>query len=98
MWCGRYRPEPKDIAQAVHRRSGEGAHSAGISGEIVSLNASNSSAIENHQSWHPVLELSAQEVFETMLGSHLEAVSEPLPRRFWMSPPWWDWRACCAES
>jgi len=45
----------------------------------VSLNASNSSAIENHQSWHPVLGLSAQEVFETMLGSHLEAVSEPPP-------------------
>jgi chemotaxis protein CheX len=45
----------------------------------VSLHASNSSAIENHQSWQPVLVLSAQEVFETMLGSHLEAVSEPPP-------------------
>jgi chemotaxis protein CheX len=45
----------------------------------VSLHTSSLSAIENHQSWHPVLELAAQEVFETMLGSHLEAVSEPPP-------------------
>lgn len=33
----------------------------------------------DHQSWHPVLVLSTQEVFETMLGSKLELASEPPP-------------------
>lgn len=36
-----------------------------------------SSKVDNHQSWHPVLELAAQEVFETMLASHLEVNPEP---------------------
>jgi chemotaxis protein CheX len=43
----------------------------------VSLREANSNATENHQSWHPVLELAAQEVFETMLGIHLEGNPEP---------------------
>ncbi len=35
------------------------------------------SAVVNHQSWLPVLELSAQEVFELMLGSHLAIAPDP---------------------
>jgi chemotaxis protein CheX len=45
----------------------------------VTVYEAHSNATENHQSWHPVLELAAQEVFETMLGSHLASVSEPPP-------------------
>ena len=45
----------------------------------MSVSTSNSSGVENHQSWHPVLVLSTQEVFETMLGSKLEVASEPPP-------------------
>jgi len=42
----------------------------------VSSIESNPSSAENHQSWLPVLELSAQEVFELMLGSHLAVAPE----------------------
>lgn len=34
-------------------------------------------AIENHEAWLPVLELSAQEVFDIMLGSRLVVAPEP---------------------
>lgn len=44
----------------------------------MSLSTSNSSGVE-HQSWNPVLVLSTQEVFETMLGSKLDLASEPPP-------------------
>lgn len=36
-----------------------------------------SAKVDSHQGWHPVLELATQEVFETMLASHLEADPEP---------------------
>jgi chemotaxis protein CheX len=42
----------------------------------VSPLKSNPSVIENHQGWLSVLELSAQEVFELMLGSHLVVATE----------------------
>ncbi len=41
--------------------------------------APNSGAIECHPGWRAVLELSAQEVFELMLGTHLVVEAEPGP-------------------
>jgi len=43
----------------------------------VSVGDSNLNTVENHANWNPVLELAAQEVFETMLGTHLDVASEP---------------------
>jgi chemotaxis protein CheX len=42
----------------------------------VSVSASKSSAVQNHETWLPVLELAAQEVFETMLSSHVDVNPE----------------------
>jgi chemotaxis protein CheX len=42
----------------------------------VSPLKANPSVIESHQGWLSVLELSAQEVFELMLGSHLVVATE----------------------
>ncbi|MFZ0318055.1 MAG: chemotaxis protein CheX [Candidatus Sulfotelmatobacter sp.] len=45
----------------------------------MNLEVCTSGEIESRQSWHPVLVLATQEVFETMLGSRLEMASEPPP-------------------
>ena len=38
----------------------------------------NPSTNETHKSWHPLLDLASHEVFELMLGSHLDASPEPV--------------------
>lgn len=43
----------------------------------MTLSETNSTGTENHQIWQPVLELATEEVFDTMLGSHLELAAEP---------------------
>jgi len=42
------------------------------------LNSLKSNSKPDHQGWQSLLELSAQEVFELMLGSHLVVAPEPL--------------------
>jgi chemotaxis protein CheX len=36
---------------------------------------------DKHHGWIPILELATQEVFETMLSSHLAVISEPCPEK-----------------